>query len=288
MENLKLSLFETSLVASQKTLFSAMREVLGPDKILSEENIYNEKPSVVAIIGDSLSIVYDAIEYLQKQHQRYGTYPKVLCLPGMSSSRYIDYGRPIQSWMETILCENSIPEKNIEKITDFQAFVEYLETVASSDDFQMIVFTARGYSVSAIVALKKLIEKYNIKFFEKCYISSDYLEEFGLKAVTIFDADRLDSFGLDLILGEIVRLNMIKFTLPFYIRKYLMTMDMVASLIKKGYVLGLNTEYEMQAVGLDKDQFSELLYKRLEDFPWIANGNARYHIYEQITALMND
>jgi hypothetical protein len=30
------------------------------------------------------------------------------------------------------------------------------------------------------------------------------------------------------------------------------------------------------------------LYKRLEKFPWMANGNARYHIYEQIAVLIND
>jgi hypothetical protein len=111
------------------------------------------------------------------------------------------------------------------------------------------------------------------------------METYGLKANSIFDADRLDSFGLDLILGEIVRLNMVRPTLPFYVRRYLMPMETAASLINKGYVMGLNNEEEMKAVGLDKDQFSELLYKTLEKFPWITNDNARYHIYEQIMSL---
>jgi len=283
----KMNSFALAVIAANKTLLSATREVLTLDKIVSDENVYDVKPSVIAIFGDSLSIVYDAVDYLKKYNQKYGDYPQVLCIPGMSVPRYIDYGRPIQSWMKTILLEKNIPEEKIERITDFQNFENYLKTVASSENFEMIVFTARGYTLSTIQALKKFVGKYNIKFFERNYISAEYMETYGLKDNSIFDADRLNSFGLDLILGEIVRLNMVRPTLPFYVRRFLMPMETAASLINKGYVMGLNNEEEMKAVGLDKDQFSELLYKRLEDFPWITNENARYHIYEQITALMN-
>lgn len=290
----KISAFKYAMIGAQKTLLSQVSEIVAPENIISKGNCFthrNKVPLVVAIFGDSLSIVYDAAIYLKRYHERYGKYPTVVCLPGLSMSKYIDFGMPIESWMKMILLNKGIPEEYIycyeqDDMTRGPVAVlkDFLEDMSHYiHDVHVAVFAARGYSVSTILALRKGIPDTEFMVFDKEYISSEYLEEQGIKPTCIFDTDCLDSLGLDLILGELVRLHLAYKSLPVYLKRHIMPLDKVKKFIDKGYILGLNTEAEMNAVGLSFQEFYEKLHSRLADIEWRRDAKAR--IYEQIMYL---
>ncbi len=290
----KISAFKYAMIGAQKTLLSQVSEVVPLSNIITKGDCFSQRdkvPLVVAIFGDSMSIVYDAAIYLSRYHERYGKYPTVVCLPGLSESKYIDYGMPIVSLMRHILLGKGIPEEyiycyeqDVEKCGPVAVLNEFLNNVAHYiHDVHVAVFAARGYSVSTILALRKGIPNGNFMVFHKEYVSPEYLEEHGIKSTCIFDTDRLDSIGLDLILGELVRLHLEYKSLPAYFKQYIIPLDKVKKFTDKGYILGLNTEAEMNAVGISLEKFNEMLPKRLADFEWVKNAKVR--LYEQIMYL---
>lgn len=293
MENYakEISRFKDAEAHSQKTLLSNPKYVLGSDKIIvnSADLSASKVPGLVVIFGDSLSIAYDAVNYLKNYFKKFGHYPNVVCLSGCSASKYVDFGAPVESWLKRILLSKGIPEDVVNRNcidSSKNDPVDALKSFLKSSRYKHVsVFVARGYVISTVMALKQNMPNIDFKFFNKEYVSDCYLEEFGLKQTCIFDTDDLSSLGLDLILGQLVRLNLVRDTLPDKLKDYLMPLNKVKKYTDKGYILGLRTEEEMNAVGISSDKFNEMLPKRLADLEWIDNPKRR--IYEQIMSLLD-
>lgn len=285
----EISKIKRSSIAGQKTLLSQVREIVDFDDIILDDSDFRggKRSRLVVVFADSLSIMSDVASYLNKYYARYGEYPCVVCLPGSSSSKYVDFGMPIETWMKIALCASDIPESVVYRY-DIDSSnggpIEALKSFLKKARYKHAsVFTARGYSVSTIVSLKREIPDIDFKFYDKAYISEDCMEKWGMKSSAIFDTDDLEDLGIDLILGELVRLNLIYNQLPNYLQRYLMPLETVKKYTDKGYILGLNTEEEMKAVGISVEQFDEMLPKRLADLEWIDNPKER--IYGQIMSL---
>jgi hypothetical protein len=220
------------------------------------------------------------LEYLQGYAKTHGKYPKVITLPGVSSSKYVDWGFPEEEWLKTILVNNGIPEKNVLSLCS----IDDVKNFIRKHHYKHVsVFAARGYSVSTVISLKQLIPDIDFKYFEKEFLSKDWMAEEGIVSNCVFDTDKLSSLGMDLLLGQIVRLNLVRDTLHQYLKEYLMPLETVKKFTDKGYILGLNTEEEMNAVGIHLEDFNERLPKRLADFEWMPYAKNR--VYEQMMLL---
>ncbi len=263
-----------------KTLLSAVREVVTFDKLLPKDAQGANTPKLMLIFGDSLSIAFDVLEYLQGYVKMFEKYPMIITLPGVSSSKYIDWGMPEETWLKTILTNNGVPEKKIQSLSSINDVKDFIR---KHHYRHVSVFAARGYSVSTIVTLEQLIPEINFRYFEKEYVSKDWMAEEGVVSNCVFDTDKLSSVEMDLLLGQLVRLNLKREKLPEYLQEYLMPLEIVKKFTDKGYILGLNTEEEMNAVGISLEEFNEMLPKRLADFEWIPYAKNR--VYEQIMSL---
>jgi hypothetical protein len=275
------------LIASQKTLLSQVSEIVPSNDVIIKGGGLDRKtsPRLMVIFGDSLSIVYDAVDYLHRYYDKFGVYPKIVCLPGSSLSKHVNFGKPVETWMKIILLDNGIPEDAFyQDLGSSRDVICTLGRVFNATRCSRVaVFAARGYSVSTILMLQENFPEISFKFFAKAYVSSEYMEEYGMRSNCIFDTDCLDSLGIDLILGELVRLHLMYDALPVYLKRHLMPLEKVKKFTDKGYILGLNTEEEINAVGLSVQEFVAMVPERLCDFDWIDNVEER--IYGQILSL---
>ena len=277
----EVSSFKYAMIASQKTLLSQVSEILPAKNIISREDFFTKKskrPLVLAIFGDSLSIVYDAVNYLERYYKKYQSYPTILCLPGASLSQYVRWGS-IDAYMREILINGGIPEKYIysfgRDIAKENPVALVKEFITGAEgyiyDIPVAVFSPRGYSVSTLLALKKALPDTEFFAFSKEYLSEEYMSKNSMRSTCIFDTDRLDSIGMDLMLGELVRMHLSYETLPEYFQEHIMPLEKVTKFIDKGYILGLNSVEEMEAVGLTPDMFMDMATSRMSDFEWIHN-----------------
>lgn len=272
LEERKISMMKQAIASAQKTLLSSIDEFLGSDEIILHDHDFAGKlPSLVVVFGSCLAAAKDAGMYLQNYREKKGAYPKVVCLPGISFGRCIKLGQPVDKWLMDILLQMGIPEDAF--CTDVfnypkMAPVDTLKEVIRKGHYKYIaVFSSRGYSVSTAIVLKEQIPTACFKFFYNPYISQEKL---------CLDSENLDEYGLDFILGEIIRLNMRRDTLPEYIQDHLMTMDVAKKYVKKGYVLGIQDHKEQEAVGLTNDQYKKLLEERLDNFEWLSEHEKAY------------
>lgn len=269
----ELSLIKQTIARGQKTLLSATNEFLSTKElILSSEDLSGKKPSLMVIFGTCLTAAKDAGEYLKNYHNRYGSYPRVICMPGLSCSRYIKLGNSVENWIKYVLMEMGIPEKVVCRdsfeFTPTKTPIEVLKEVITKGRYKHIaVFSARGYSVTTALNLKGVLPDINFMFYCNPYIPQEEL---------CLDSENMGAYGLDLVLGEIIRLNMRRDSLPEYVKEHLMQMDVALKFVEKGYVLGIQSCEEREAVGLGEEQYKALLARRLKDFPWLNDAEKSY------------
>ena len=235
------------------------------------------------IFGTCLTAAKDAGDYLENYHNRYGSYPRVICMPGLSCSRYIKLGNSVENWIKYVLMEMGIPEKVVCRdsfeFTSTETPIEVLKKVITRGRYKHIaVFSSRGYSVTTALTLKETLPNINFMFYCNSYIPQEKL---------CLDSEDMSGYGLDLILGEVIRLNMRRDSLPEYVSEHLMQMDVALKFVEKGYVLGIQSCEEREAVGLGEEQYKALLDRRLKDFPWLKDTEKSYaRTKRQISELL--
>ena len=278
--------FKANIAKQQKTLLSDYRTVLSPKQIvLNHSDFDGGAPRLIVIFGTCLTAVRDAGLYLQKYYNRCKKYPRVICLPGLSSSKYIKYGMPIENWMKVILMQMGIPKEVVKRdVFDFNKrdVIDVLRDFLKRTKYKnVLVFSSRGYSVNTALTLMQEFPEVNFKYFDNAYIKDEDLN---------LDAENLDlGYGLDLLLGEIVRLNLNKEKFPnFYLSENLMTLNIARKFIEKGYVLGLRSEDEWRAVGIDRNKAMEMIVWRMADFDWMSERRAFDHTKQQIHDLLKN
>ncbi|MBR1948907.1 MAG: hypothetical protein IKA30_03840 [Alphaproteobacteria bacterium] len=269
----EISLIKQTIAKSQKTLLSVANEFLSTNEIIyHDEDFATKKPSVVVIFGSCLTAAKDAGDYLQNYYEKFGSYPRVICMHGLSCSRHIKLGESVDYWLKYILCEMGIPKNVVHRDSfDFssgEAPIEVLRRVIQKRRYKNVaVFSSRGYSVTTAITLKEEMPDVMFKFYSNPYIPQELL---------CMDSENMNGYGLDLILGEIIRLNMRRESLPEYIQEHLITMDVVLKFVEKGYVLGIQSCREREAVGLGEEQYKSLLARRKAEFPWFSNKEDAY------------
>ena len=279
----KFSMMKQALAGAQKTLLSSIDEFLNANElIMHDEDFTGKIPSLIVVFGTSLAAAKDAGEYLKNYRERKGYLPKILCLPGISFGRCVRLGQPVEDWLKSILMEMGVPEEQFCKTSfDFSKTtpVEALAEVMRKGHFKYVgVFSSRGYSVSTAIELKEKIPGGCFKFYCNPYIPQE--------SWCLDSEDYVDGYGIDFILGEIIRLNMRRDTLPEYIQDHLMRLDVAIKYVKKGLVLGIQNCKEREAVGLTEEEYKSLLEKRVLDFPWMTNPRKAFQRTKQQIELL--
>ena len=100
----KISLIKQTIVKSQKTLLSVTDEFLTPSEVIVNTTDFSGKrPSLVVVFGSCLTAAKDAGKYIMNYRKRFGYYPKVICMPGLSLGRHINLGANVEYWLKYIL-----------------------------------------------------------------------------------------------------------------------------------------------------------------------------------------
>lgn len=280
----EISFIKERIARAQKTLLSGLNNFLSPKEMIIDDNDFSgHVPSLVVVFGECLTAAKDAGGYLRNYQKRYNRYPKVICLPSVLLNDNIEYGESVDKLLQKILTSMEIPEdvvyRNNFDYSSEKMPIDVLKSVIKRGHYKHVaVFSSRGYSVSTAIVLKDCLSSVNFKFFCNPYRTREML---------CVDSEKLDSYGLDLLLGEIIRLNMRFNTLPEHIKKYILPMDIVKKYIVKGYVLGIVDEQEFKALGLSYEEYNKLLIQRINDFPWLREQKlAKKRIDSQIKELI--
>jgi hypothetical protein len=315
-----ISLAKERRIEAERTRFASVGIYVDQAHLIkSLEIITMDSPSLVIVVVDSLVVAPDLLKYANNFYKKLGRYPVILCINGFSGCKWMKYTNSMNLYMKRFLIRCGIPVKNvIVPQVDEKDHIVFLRNYMEKRLLNRAsVFASRNYSLSTAIALREAVPEVDLRFYESPYVSDDMARMTGLipSSNAIFDVDDISSLGLDLLIGQIIRLNMRKAQLFSHIsedmspriykklealfenyesiepedevwlilkkkltlsvlKKHLtvfgglMSIEVAKKFVAKGYVLGLSTKEERQAVGLSEEEFEKVLVHRLKDFPW--------------------
>ena len=198
----------------ESTRFGEIRNFVNPAELITSENDFSMAvvPSLVVVFADTLVGALDVAKYVKNYHAKFGKYPRILCLEGISSCKWIQWNKPLNLWMKDVLIRCGIPAETVETLNGADTISELKIFMNKKHYKHASVFTARCFCLSAAIQLKRMIPFGEFKFFEKGFVSEEVAHVTNVVPTLhpIFDMDDLDGLGLDMLLGEIIRLNMLK------------------------------------------------------------------------------
>lgn len=230
------------------------------------QEVYPDMDAVV-VVGDNLRAAAEAAKYLSKYYNKYGFYPKVLCVPGFSLPTWLRYETPTVEWIKRILKALDIPEDVIENnfVVEKQVPAEAIrDFVLTTDWGKIAVFSSRGYSLPVAQQLYCLLPEIKWYFNDnKPVLPEDRIFRSEIVAP--------EGLAIDLMLAAIVRtcrdLGTRRLKLSNNASESHPDIELMQKMVARGYVGGLSSFFDWEYFNVPAKEGIKQVFIRRDDFP---------------------
>ncbi len=230
----------------------------------------------VLVVGDNFRAAAEAAVFLKDYREKFGGYPKIFCIAGLSTPKAVDYGYDSSFWAKIILIRMGIPKR----LVKFYRFSNPKNPLAGVFYFinnmhlsRIAVFSSRGYSLPVAAKLFMMRPEIEWMFFENPHVP---LEK------RIFEAEILgeEGFAIDAMVSAIFKLrhkrgNMLS---PEY-KDMCPDNDELKQVLEQGYVLGIKLE------NLDKLKIDPEIWEQRKKY--FADKTVKSYLRQQIEQLIS-
>ena len=287
-ESRKISEYKTRVACSYEPWLS----VGNSDVTLEIQGKYVEIPTisifggrkpvdVVLIVGDNFRAAAEAVEFLNNCNNRFGSYPEVVCMPGLCTPERVNYGNP-EFWLKLILLSLGIPKDVVKKHSpDFgENPIEGLKFFLNDNKKmkKIAVFSSRGFSMNVAQELMFIFPKHKWSFYDNPFI---------LEEDRIFESELIgpEGFAIDLMIANIVHSSQNWRTKRCPLVAGCHPEGLVLRKIaQRGYLLGIVDHEDVASLNMNGGDAFELLCERQKEFPWFKKPEK--HVFKQVKRLI--